>query len=176
MALSLAGLPAVAQEATGDPVVSPVVVSGAGDPGCTVLDRGTRGTSDGLMQGGTGARDQILECALTLDDPRISGPASITFNDDCFGADCIFWGSMAIEGPEGSWDCAFSGAPDPTGLNDGLILQVCPGAGAYRGLTFIAQQAISFYGPADFGDGSYIHGVIYQGPPPAWASDPVATE
>ena len=52
------------------------------------------------------------------------------------------------------------------GGNDGLVLDICTGTGGYDGLTFMAQQAISFRGTADFGDGTGIHGVIYEGPPP----------
>jgi hypothetical protein len=163
--LAFGGVPALAQEASNSPTVSPVVVSGTW--GCTKTDPGTRGTSDGLMWGGTGARDQVLECDLALSDPRVIGPTTITFNDDCFGAECIFWGTLVIEGPDGGWDCLFSGTPDPTGGNDGLLLHVCPGRGGYSGLTFMAQPAVSFYDTADFGDGTNIRGVIYQGPPPA---------
>ena len=97
--LVLGGMPALAQKASNSPTVSPVVVSGTW--GCTKTDPGTRGTSDGLMWGGTGARDQVLECDLALSDPRVIGPTTITFNDDCFGAECIFWGTLVIEGPDG---------------------------------------------------------------------------
>jgi hypothetical protein len=162
--LALGGGLALAQEASNSPTVSPVVVSGTWS--CTKTDPGTRGTSDALMWSGTGARDQVLACDLALDDPRVIGPTTITFNDDCFRADCIFWGTLVIEGPDGGWDCRFSGTPDPSGANDGLLLLVCPGRGSYGGLTFMAQQAVSFSGTADFGDGTSIRGLIYQGPPP----------
>jgi hypothetical protein len=118
------------------------------------------------MWGGTGVRDEVLACDLALSDPRVVGPATITFNDDCFRADGIFWGTLVIEGPDGGWDCRFSGTADPTGGNDGLLLHVCPGRGGYSGLTFMAQQAVSFSGTADFGDGTSMRGLIYQGPPP----------
>jgi hypothetical protein len=170
MCLALGGVPALAQEASNRPPVSPVAVSGTWD--CTRTVPGRRGTSDGLMWGGTGVRGQVLACDLALSDPRVIGPTTITFNDDCFGAECVFWGSLVIEGPDGGWDCRFSGTPDPTGANDGLLLYVCPGRGGYSGLTFMVQQAVSFSGTADFGDGTSMHGLIYQGPPPPWAPLP----
>ena len=177
--MALGGLPATAQESpepsSGLPL--PLVATGNGD--CTVLDRGTRGTSDGLVQGAEGARDQILDCVLTMSDPRVSGTSRVTFNDDCFatglGWECIIWGASLLAGPEGDWDCTYSGTGDPMGGNDGLILNTCTGTGGYSGLTFMAQQAVSFSGPADFGDGTSIHGVIYDGPPPPPVADPPST-
>ena len=74
--LVLGTIPAAAQKASDSPTISPVVVSGTW--GCTKTDPGTRGTSDGLMWGGTGARDQVLACDLALDDPRVVGPTTIT--------------------------------------------------------------------------------------------------
>ena len=168
--LALGGMPALAQEASepSSELPLPMVTTGNGD--CTVLDRGTRGTSDGLVQGAEGARDEILDCVLTMSDPRVSGTARLTFNDDCFvrpeGWGCIFWGDSLIEGPDGDWDCSHSGTGDPVGVHDGLILHVCTGTAGYSGLTYMAQQAVSFYSTADFGDGTSIHGVIYEGPPP----------
>ncbi len=114
-----------------------------------------------------------------MSDPRVSGPESLTFNDDCFGTTggrwaCVIWGTASITGPEGSWACSYTGSTDPTGRNDGAILRVCAGTGGYSGLTFMAQQAVSFSGTADFGDGTSIQGVVYEGSPPAWGSLPSA--
>ena len=136
---------------------------------------------DGLVQGATGARDQTLDCVLTMSDPRVSGTSRVTFNDDCFatsvGWECIIWGASLLEGPDGDWDCTYSGTGDPMGGNDGLVLDTCTGTGGNSGLTFMAQQAISFSSPADFGDGTSIHGVIYEGPPPPpFDSPPSASE
>ena len=177
--LALGGVPILAQDEA-EPVASlPLVVTGNWD--CTVLDRGTRGTSDGLVMGATGARDQTLDCVWTMSDPRVSGSVKATFNDDCFGtsagSECIIWGDSVLEGPDGEWDCTYSGTGDPMGGNDGLVLDVCAGTGGYDGLTFMAQQAVSFYGTSDFGDGTSLHGVLYEGPlPPPFASLSSASE
>jgi hypothetical protein len=180
--LVLLGLmPALAQESPEPSSDLPLPMVATGNADCTVLDRGTRGTSDGLVQGADGARDETLDCVLTMSDPRVSGAARLTFNDDCFerpeGWECIIWGASLLEGPDGDWDCTYSGTGDPMGGNDGLVLDTCTGTGGYSGLTFMAQQAVSFSGPADFGDGTSIHGVIYEGsPPPRFASPPSASE
>jgi len=170
--LALGGVPVAAQESPepGSDLPLPIVATGNGTA-CTTLERGTRGTSDGLVKWATGARDQTFECKMMMSDPRVSGTATGTFNDDCFGGgprgfECVFWGSQTIEGPDGSWDCTYSGTGDPTGENDGLVLHVCAGGGGYDGLTFLAQEVVSFEDPADFGDGTSIHGVLYEGPPP----------
>jgi hypothetical protein len=175
-------MPALAQESPEPSAELPLPLVTTGNADCTVLDRGTRGTSDGLVQGGEGARDQTLDCVLTMSDPRVSGTARVTFNDDCFatsvGSESIIWGASLLEGPDGDWDCTYSGTGDPMGGNDGLVLDTCTGTGGYSGLTFIAQQAISFSSlRPDFGDGTSIHGVIYEGPPPPpFASLPSASK
>ena len=175
--LVFGGLPATAQESPEPSSELPLPLVTTGNSDCTVLDRGTRGTSDGLVQGAEGARDEILDCVLTMSDPRVSGTARLTFNDDCFatgvGWECIFWGASLLAGPDGDWDCTYSGTGDPMGGNDGLILNTCTGTGGYSGLTFMAQQAISFSSlRPDFGDGTSIHGVLYEGPPPPPFADP----
>ena len=65
---------------------------------------GDRGTSDGLVKWATGARGQTFECQMTMSDPRVSGTATGTFNDDCLpespqGFECVFWGSQTHRGP-----------------------------------------------------------------------------
>jgi hypothetical protein len=172
MCLALGGMPVAAQVSPGPAYEQPLPLVTVGTSGpCTTIDRGTRGTSDGLVRLATGARDQTFECEMAISDPRVSGTATGTFNDDCFaggprGFECVFWGTQTIEGPDGSWDCTYSGTGDPMGGNDGLILHVCAGTGGYDGLTFMAQEVVSFEDPADLGDGTSIHGVLYEGPPP----------
>ena len=91
--LALGGVPVLGQDETEPAARLPLVVTGNWD--CTVLDRGTRGTSDGLVMGATGARDQTLDCLWTMSDPRVSGSLKATFNDDCFGTSA---GSSASSG------------------------------------------------------------------------------
>lgn len=168
--LALGAMPALALESSEPSFELPLPLVATGNGDCTVLDRGTRGTSDGLVLRAEGARDEILDCVLTMSDPRVSGSARVTFNDDCFerpeGWECIFRGDMLLEGPDGEWVCTNSGTGDPTGQSDGLVLHVCAGTGGYDGLTLMIQQTLTFSGTADFGDGTSLHGVLYEGPPP----------
>jgi len=87
--LAVGVMPALAQESPEPSSSLPLPMVTTGNADCTVLDRGTRGTSDGLVQGAEGARDEILDCVLTMSDPRVSGTARVTFNDDCFAMGMI---------------------------------------------------------------------------------------
>jgi len=147
----------------------PVVVTG--DSSCTVIERGTSATPYVLIPGSDSRiRDQQLECVATMSDPRVSGTSTVTFNDDCFdsdsGSSCVFWGGGEIVGPDGRWQCTFTGTGDPYGRNDGLLSQVCRGTGGYEGLTYMGQGAVSFYETGDFGNGTNAYGLIYEGDPP----------
>jgi len=61
---------------------------------CTVVDSGTRGFSDALVRGASGARDQLLDCVHAMSDSRVEETGPRTFNDDRFGSECVFWGPM----------------------------------------------------------------------------------
>ena len=170
--LAAASVAAVAQDDGGsvDPAAGlPVVVTGGST--CTVIERGTSATPNVLIhESNSRIRDQQLECVLTMSDARVSGTGTGTFNDSCFdsasGSSCVFWGSSEIVGPDGRWQCTFTGTGDPYGQNDGLLSSVCRGTEGYEGLTYKSQDAVSFSGAADFGDGTSTYGLIYEGDPP----------
>jgi hypothetical protein len=143
-----------------------------GTESCTVVRDGIASASSGDVRV-THFRDYISDCVNTMSDPRVSGTYRSNFNQDCYplpdkpGVDeCVIWGTHVLDGPAGGWDCAYSGTGDPFGMNDGLVLGVCPGTGDYEGLTYVLQNV--FGGASDFGDGTSIHGLIYEGPPPPW--------
>jgi hypothetical protein len=142
----------------------PLVVTG--DMSCTVVERGTRGTSDALVRGGTGARDQRLDCVHTMSDSRVSGTGPLTFNDDCFRGGCVMWGTNDVVAPDGRWECSWSGTGDPFGRLDGIVSGVCRGTGGYEGLTYMWQHAVRFTGKGDFGGDTNMYGHVYEGPPP----------
>ncbi|MGB9375415.1 MAG: hypothetical protein WCA82_14790, partial [Jiangellales bacterium] len=75
-----------------------------------------------------------------------------------------------LEGPTGGWDCSWAGTSDPTGANDGLVFAVCPGTGGYGGLTYVFQHVYGSSGSGvidgDFGDGTSIFGLIFEGEMP----------
>jgi hypothetical protein len=141
----------------------PIAVEG--NVTCEVVDPGTRGASDALVQGASGARGQVLGCTAVLTDPRVSGESTLTFNDDCFQSQCLAWGT-STGGDPGGWDCSYAGISDPMGDNDVVSLGVCAGTGDHEGLAYIYHAAISFGGVGDFGDGTNSKGIIYEGEPP----------
>jgi hypothetical protein len=160
-------------DGSADPAAGlPLVVTG--NEICTVVDRGTSATPHVLVRGSDSrVRDQLLECTYTMTDARVTGTSRGTFNDDCFddegGSGCVFWGTGEVVGPDGRWQCSYTGTGDPYGQHDGLVSGICRGAEAYEGLTYMTQSAVSFYGEADFGGGTNTYGLIYAGDPPPLA-------
>jgi hypothetical protein len=161
----LVGL-ALAQEADTD---ARAVVSGT--EVCRTITMGTE-TSSSNEPGVSHFYDHLSSCRDEMSDPRVTGVFENTFNEDCYwmadlGEDaCVIWGTHVMEGDEGGWDCAYTGTDDLWGPNGQLIFAVCPGTGEYAGLTYVFHHV--FGDAQDFGDGTDFHGVIYDGPPPAW--------
>jgi hypothetical protein len=115
--------------------------------------------------------DHVADCRDETSDPRVSGVFRNTFNEDCYymgprSEACVIWGTHVLAGGQGGWDCSYAGTDDLWGDNAGHVLVVCPGTGEYDGLTYVFHHV--FGGVQDFGDGADIHGLIYEGPPPAW--------
>jgi len=77
-------------------------------------------------------------------------------------------GTNEVIGPDGRWECAYTGTSDPHGRNDGLVSAMCRSTEGYAGLTYMWQLALSFDGTGDFGGETNMHGLIYEGPPPPW--------
>jgi len=117
-------------------------------------------------------RGQVMECEDDMSDARVSGTYTNVANWDGFPdlGKVIVWGTHALEGPTGGWDCSWAGTDDPTGANDGLVFGVCPGTGEYDGLTYVFQHVWNDtpdgIADGDFGDGTSIFGIIYEGAPP----------
>ena len=143
---------------------SPVFVTGT--EVCGARSEGTASYLGGLES----YRDETAECVNTMSDPRIDGTYINTLNADCYlGGACVLWGTHVLDGPDGGWDCSWSGTQYPV-WEGFLILGVCPGTGGFEGLTYVFR-----HGSADFGDGSSFHGVIYEGPAPmVFATPPEA--
>jgi hypothetical protein len=148
---------------------TPVYVEGTevrdtvGDPVCTSeagVDR-CRGTS--------------VECVSAMSDPRVTGTYPITSNADCLGgAGCLFWGNHVIEGPEGSWDCEWTGSRTVSWMTESW--RTCSGSVSAvahtRDSPFAWNHVI---GPdAAFGDGKSFHGMVYADGLPAMTAASVA--
>jgi hypothetical protein len=166
-------------------VVSIVVLGVAGgavpaqdaDAGTNAIVTGTEscaivGTGTTTMAGGVArVRDLVSDCVDATSDLRVTGTFRNTFNEDCYLTEdprvaCAMWGTHVLEDDEGGWSCSWAGIDDLWGRNAGQVLVVCPGTGGYAGLTYVFQHV--FGGAQDFGDGTDIHGLIYEGPPPPW--------
>ena len=116
-------------------------------------------------------RDMRWECRIQASDPRVSGTYSVVLNGDIWETPDagITWGTSRLDGPDGGWDCSFTGIGDPYPSSpvDDLYLWVCPGTGDYQDLTWVWYWGQD--GAEGFGDGVNIVGFIYQGdPPPLW--------
>ena len=151
-----------------DSVDTPAVVTGT--ESCMTVTMGTDSVSvDPLVDRYHG---HVSECLDETSDPRVSGTWRNTFNEDCYLFEgqrdhaCIIWGTHVLDGERGGWDCSYSGTDDLWSANAGQVLVVCPGSGEYEGLTYVVHHV--FGGVQDFGDGTDLHGIIYEGPPPAW--------
>ena len=125
------------------------------------------------------ARDYVSDCIDTTSDPRVNGTFRNTFSEDCYtlpdeGDACVMWGTHVLDGAEGGWDCSYAGIDDLWGPNAGHVFVVCPGTGDYAGLTYVFEHV--FGDAQDFGDGTDIHGIIYEGPLPAWGPIPILAE
>lgn len=174
LGLALGGLPVVAQDESPGGVsgemIEPVAVTGT--EACTITKWGVMTFSDGVER----FRDHLLDCLDTMSDPRVSGHYTNHFNYDCYGGDaCIFWGTHVLDGPDGGWDCSYTGTTNPTTAYEYLVLLVCPGTGTYDGLTYTTYHVFNMNDEsADFGNGMSFGGLIYQDPPPPWGPLPTA--
>jgi len=146
----------------------PVFVTGIET--CSTQTEGTDTTQAGVRS----IRGLINRCSNTMSDARVSGTYVNDFNMTCYESlddgGCIFWGTHVLDGPDGGWACSYTGTDDPMGANTGLVLGVCPGSGAYDGLTYMWQHV--FGGSYSFGDDTSFYGLIFEGPPPPWGPLP----
>ena len=161
------GGPAVAQE---EPDGRPIVVTGS-----EVCGGRSGGVNTFPVPGVSSQRGWVAECVNTMSDARVDGTWVNTYNSDCYPGTptqtCVYWGTHVLDGPDGGWDCIWSGTDyDAVWPGELLILGVCPGTGGYEGMTYVIQHST-----ADFGDGTDFYGVIYAGPAPDFYAIPAAT-
>jgi hypothetical protein len=123
-------------------------------------------------------RGYVMECEDTMSDPRVTGTYTNVNNFDYYKElDEVFsWGTSVLEGPTGGWECSYASTSDPSGANDVLVFGVCPGTGEYDGLTYVFQHVVnsppagsppsSTVLDGDFGDGTSLFGLIFEGASP----------
>ncbi len=171
MYLALGVPPALAQDAVEEVPAGVTFVTGT--EGC---HEPTPGIWHKTAWGGY-ERGDAHWCEVTMSDPRVSGSWFNAYNVDCYGVEaepaffCVLRGTRVLDGPDGGWDCTWTGTDFPA-EHDGLLMTgLCPGTGGYEGLTYVFQ----FSTPAIVGGGT-IRGAIYEGPPvvgPEAITDPV---
>ena len=156
MCLVLGGTPALAQEA-------PAGVTNV--TGTVVCDEFVPKIWNETAFGGY-ERDDAAWCESATSDPRVSGVFLNTYNVDCYGVEeeqefCIFRGAYVFDGPDGGWDCTWTGSDLPVEETGLLITGLCLGTGGYEGLTHVYQHTDA----TSFADGSDYRGAIYEGEP-----------
>jgi hypothetical protein len=119
-------------------------------------------------------RGGVDRCVMDVDEPRLDGTWTWTWNVDCFPVDvgpgtdetdCLIWGSAVLDDPEAGWECETTGTSDPYNPLSGLVLGVCTGTGTNEGWAFVYHQTTDA-DVATFRDGGTIRGMIYTGDPP----------
>ena len=126
-----------------------------GTVACLPRTEGTPSTVDGVVQ----VRGLVLDCTLTMSDPRVSGTAARTYNEDCHpGVGCVTWGSVEATLGDGTWVGSFDGIVDAS--RQAATYNVFEGTGTYAGWTYVAQAT------GGLGEPVTVVGLLYQGPPP----------
>ena len=132
----------------------PLKVTGTGECHMTTEGATTTG-SDGVER----YADHVSGCVYDTDDGRLSGAFDLTFDMDCYPTGgCLYWASPQWPGPDG-WEGEGRGWISETG--EGYQVIVWTGTGANEGLTYVDGGANDLSGDVA------IHGVLYEGPPPA---------
>jgi hypothetical protein len=166
--LALMGGLSVMVTAQSEEAPTPAFVTGNEE--CRVIDVGTLVDSSASH---VRRRGFVTECENVMSDARVSGTYTNVSSSDWFrGLDkYVIWGTHVLDEPTGGWDCSYAGTNDPTGANDGLVFGVCPGTGEFEGLTYVFQHVWRGTPDADivdgdFGDGTSLFGIIYEGAAP----------
>jgi hypothetical protein len=146
--------------ASPSPVVAGPAAIVAGTEVCA-FEGGTTTTVEGTER----LRDARATCTDTMNDPRVSGSAVLTFNYDGWtppGSSqsiAVQWGTGRLSTTGGMWDGRWAGVIYPE-LRDDITIWY-RGTGAYAGLVYTAHVVGS--------TGRYtFEGLIYPGAPPAW--------
>jgi hypothetical protein len=163
---------------------APVIISGQLIPTLNV-DPGEKEHLDPVVEDGRriapveSVRGEVWEHAADLDDPRLAGTMTMSWNWDDFDPitdTSVAWGTVTIENEGGSWSGTFTGVEYPTGLVDAHAWLA--GDGAYAGLAAFLCIQCPFHGGAlpydgDAGSTLGVDGLLFRGAPPAFADEPV---
>jgi hypothetical protein len=118
----------------------PVGVSGVGS--CSRTSTGRSSSIDGVTQ----YRGVVLDCTMTMSDPRLDGVTTVGANIDVRpdqSADIWGWGVVVNDG--GRWLSQWAGTVD-AGYTTHRMTGVYVGAGGYEGLRLRFRQVTDSYG------------------------------
>lgn len=142
---------------TPKPTPTPVpVTDGEGDEAVVGTQSGSITTSYTLERVGDVLqyRDGVVTTIDTMNDPRVTGTGTYTFNLDEYTTVGREWATYRLENAGGTWEGACTGA---NYSEDVISIMACwlVGSGEYEGYTYY-----------QFRDGEQLKGVIYKGSPP----------
>ena len=146
MVMLLGGLPVLAQETEGGPVLVTT-------------------TQDCAFSSG--------QCTFTASDPRLTGPGTISIKHVVYtdqGTPILAWGEYTLDGPDGTWSGYNYGVADEEGTAH--VSMVLSGAGAYEGWQYVA----SGIDPGADGDHDLVGVLYEGPLPPMGPAVPDATE
>ncbi len=119
---------------------SPVGVSGVGS--CSQTSPGRSSSIDGVTQ----YRDVVLDCTMTMSDPRLDGVTTVSVSiDERPDQSADIWGWAVISNDAGSWVGRWAGTVD-AGYTTHHMTGVFFGAGGYEGLRLRYSQVTDRYG------------------------------
>jgi hypothetical protein len=135
----------------------------SGTEACDVKEGSSMTDPDGTVRD----RGSVLTCTDTLNDPRVSGTAVLTWNYDLWGSGMqiahVQWGTGRIENAGGAWDGTYTGSFS-TASGD-ILLFWYEGTGGYDGLAYGMWAVIPIVEGGSF---TYpVRGIVFPGSPPA---------
>jgi hypothetical protein len=153
--------PAATTEPTPEPYDYGPATIVSGIEACEVKE----GTATVAEDGTTQSRGWLLTCTDTINDPRVSGSVTYSWNYDMWGSGMEFahvqWGSGRLENAGGAWEGTLTGSFST--VNGDIILFWFEGTGGYEGLAY-GMWAILSTADASF---TYpVKGIIFPGSPP----------
>ncbi len=118
----------------------PVGVSGVGS--CSQTSPGRSSSIDGVTQ----YRDVVLDCTMTMSDPRLDGVTTVSVSiDERPDQSADIWGKAVIVNDAGTWLSQWAGTID-AGYTTHHMTGVYVGSGGYEGLRLRFSQVADRYG------------------------------
>ncbi len=123
----------------GEPVPAPEAAAWVtGFESCSLDWAAEKGASVGFDRGVWTVASLPLSCGHRVDDPRVSGTATVVWHCDCqLGIGSPVRGSWELQNDGGSWVGHYQGVRSAAGVQH--VLLVAEGVGGYEGLSYMAN-------------------------------------